>query len=161
MGIFSCLRVKAPHNKKHMCGFFFKLCLDLGSFPGELPGVYLSRAGQITTFLEAENQEGHSKSINMTGQPHNSKVNLETGESWVPWIRRSSGCGVKAAFCWLFFGRCHCSWVCLHTCSSCLLINENLRLCLTGCEGSRQDSEFKTQISRYNQLNPVRATFES
>lgn len=81
MGIFSCLRVKAPHNKKHMCGFFFKLCLDLGSFPGELPGVYLSRAGQITTFLEAENQEGHSKSINMTGQPHNSKVNLDTGES--------------------------------------------------------------------------------
>lgn len=60
---------------------FFKPCLDLGSFPGELPGVYLSRTGQITAFSEAENQEGHNKSINMTGQPHNSKVNLETGES--------------------------------------------------------------------------------
>ena len=61
--------------------FFKKLCLDLGSFPGELPGVCLSGTGQITTFLEAENQEGHNKSINMTGQPHNSKMNLEIGES--------------------------------------------------------------------------------
>lgn len=43
-------RVIVSYNKKHMCGFFLKLCLDFGSFPGDLPGVYLSITGQITTF---------------------------------------------------------------------------------------------------------------
>jgi hypothetical protein len=125
---------------------FFKTLSRLGVFPRRASRCLSKQNGPNYYILKAGEQEWLNKSINVTGQSHNSKLTLEIGEPWMKLIYWNSGVEFDVNFYLLLFSQRSGCQSCSHISSSFSLGKWNLP-CLTA---QMFTADLWSQIISYN-----------